>query len=78
MKKKGNKEVPNCVPEANTMGNVKKALSKVKGLSSDQLKTLMTIPQVTTYGNCTTVKWSLVMGEEIHESQIEHTPTSVR
>lgn len=74
MKKKGNKEVPNCVPEANTMGNVKKALSKVKGLTSDQLKTLMTIPQ----GQLQVIAQqlsSLVMGEEIHESQIEkHLP----
>jgi hypothetical protein len=74
MKKKGNKEVPNCVPEANTMGNVKKTLSKVKGLSSDQLKTLMTIPQSQLMVIAQQLS-SLVMGEEIHESQIEtHLP----
>ena len=74
MKKKGNKEVPNCVPEANTMGNVKKALSKVKGLTSDQLKTLMTIPQSQLMVIAQQLS-GLVMGEEIHESQIEqHLP----
>ena len=74
MKKKGNKEVPNCVPEANTMGNVKKTLSKVKGLSSEQLKTLMTIPQSQLMVIAQQLS-SLVMGEEIHESQIEtHLP----
>jgi hypothetical protein len=74
MKKKGNKEVPNCVPEANTMGNVKKTLSKVKGLTSDQLKTLMTIPQSQLMVIAQQLS-GLVMGEEIHESQIEtHLP----
>ena len=74
MKKKGNKEVPNCVPEANTMGNVKKTLSKIKGLSSDQLKTLLTIPQSQLQVIAQQLS-SLVMGEEIHESQIEkHLP----
>ena len=60
--------------EANTMGNVKKALSKVKGLTSDQLKTLMTIPQPQLMVIAQQLS-GLVMGEEIHESQIEqHLP----
>ena len=60
--------------EANTMGNVKKALSKVKGLTSDQLKTLMTIPQSQLMVIAQQLS-GLVMGEEIHESQIEqHLP----
>ena len=55
MKKKGNKEVPNCVPEANTMGNVKKTLSKIKGLSSDQLKNFTNNTSKSTSSHCTTV-----------------------
>ena len=74
IKKYDKKQKSESVVEVNTLGNVKKALSKVKGLTADQLKTLMSIPQ----GQLTVIAQqlsSLVMGEEVHESQIEqHLP----
>ena len=49
MKKKGNKMVPNCVPEMNekdmtAISTWKKNIKKVKGLSKDTMQQLLMLP----------------------------------
>jgi len=73
MKKKNGKEVPNCVPmsaeelelEENTNG-IKKAFSKIKGLTKDQLKVLASIPASSLQVIAQQIS-GLVMGEELEE-----------
>ena len=70
MKKKGDKMVPNCVPEEiEEKVNVKKALSKVKGLTKKQLEVLASLQQSQLVVIAQQLS-SLVMGEELKEGKL--------
>ena len=68
MKKKGDKMVPNCVPEVNEINanQLKQKLSKIKGLTKKQLEVLSTMnaTQISVIINQLS---SLVMGEDLGE-----------
>ena len=70
MKKKGDKMVPNCVPEEiEEKVDIKKALRKVKGLSKKQMEVLASLPQSQLVVIAQQLS-GLVMGEEIKEGKM--------
>ena len=70
MKKKGDKMVPNCVPEEiEEKVNVKKALSKVKGLTKKQLEVLASLQQSQLVVIAQQLS-GLVMGEQLEEGKM--------
>ena len=70
MKKKGDKMVPNCVPEEiEEKVDIKKALSKVKGLSKKQMEVLASLPQSQLVVIAQQLS-GLVMGEQLEEGKL--------
>ena len=70
MKKKGDKMVPNCVPEEiEEKVDIKKALSKVKGLTKKQMEVLAGLPQSQLVVIAQQLS-GLVMGEQLEEGKM--------